>query len=165
MMVCVRNPSSHAISLTYPMSAPVNQENQRPCPAPKTHADIIFEQVTTPKFQKQSSGGGRKSKNDENRKSEHKTGAGSKSSVANHWMKGSSDDKIEELKSTQKQAADVKGQWSDNDKLTVVKYITSDRVWTNFQATKAKDFIHARSLRLFACDILTSLLDCTEAPE
>jgi hypothetical protein len=147
------------------MSAPVNRENQRPRPAPKTHADIIFEQVTTPKSQKQPSGGGRKSKNNENKKSERKTGAGSKSGVANRRMKGGSDDEIKELKSTHKQVADVKGQWSDNDKLTVVKYITSDKVWTNFRATKAKDFIHARSLRLFACNILTSLLDCTEAPE
>jgi hypothetical protein len=57
-------------------------------------------------------------------------------------MKGVSDDEVVELKPEHKQAADVKSQWSDEDKAKVVKYIMSEKVWTNFRSSKAKDFIH-----------------------
>ena len=63
--------------------------------------------------------------------------------MANRRAKGGSDDEIKELTNDQKKVADpIKTQWTDEDKMMVVRYITLEKVWKNFRATKAKDFIY-----------------------
>jgi hypothetical protein len=74
---------------------------------------------------------------------ERKKGVGSKSGPANRRIKGGSDDEMSELKPAQKQAAEqLKNVWTDEDKLSIIKHITSEKVWKDFRATKAKDFIY-----------------------
>jgi hypothetical protein len=99
----------------------------------------------TPETRKAYPGAREKTKTKEAKGRDRKKGAGSKSGPANRRVKGGSDDEVKELKSAQKQAAELaKGQWSDDDKLKVVEYITDEKIWKDFRATKARDFVHVR---------------------
>jgi hypothetical protein len=96
--------------------------------------------VTNPKSHTKGSGKGNLP---EKREKGKKKGAGSKSGMLNRRLKGGSDDEVKELKPGQKQAAErIKPQWNDEDKVKVVKYITSEKIWANFHSSKAKDFVH-----------------------
>jgi len=80
----------------------------------------------------------------EKRATKSKKGLGSKSGVLNRREAGGSDDEVELLEPEDiKEAGIVRNRsvWTDADKLIVVRYITSEKVWKDFKVKQAKEFI------------------------
>lgn len=79
-----------------------------------------------------------------------RTGRGSRSGALNRREVGASDDEIEELSKKNVKEAAVKFKnegWTDDKKLRVLKYITSDKVWQDWKVNQAKEFLNVSFLR------------------
>lgn len=69
-------------------------------------------------------------------------GRGSKSGAQNRRIQGTSDDEIAQLGDKAVKGSQITpatGAWSDADRLTVINYICSEKVWTDFKINQAKE--------------------------
>lgn len=82
-------------------------------------------------------------------KTAKKTGRGSRSGALNRRDVGASEDEIEGLSKKNVKEAAVKFKnegWTDEKKLLVLNYITSEKVWTDWKINQAKEFLNVSSL-------------------